>query len=169
MHTYLRHKERRKILTGKENLEFNGHYKIESKIITWTGFNVVLGVYEQAMNGYQYVTWTENSRGYDRGHYFANKQDAIIDMFERGVDTLGVNLHEKYRDDLAIEDITVGLREFLSEDEIEHIVQNQDFMSAAYHRYWKIDFSIINEGIVDMLEELYNEFESPSLSEEYEI
>ena len=65
-------KEQKKDMT-KDDLGMNGKYTIINKVVTGTGFNVVLGINEShPIKEYRYVTWTQNDRGYDVGHYFGN-------------------------------------------------------------------------------------------------
>ena len=61
----------------KDDLGMNGKYTIINKVVTGTGFNVVLGINENhPIKEYRYVTWTQNDRGYDVGHYFGNLKEA---------------------------------------------------------------------------------------------
>lgn len=58
-------KEQKKDMT-KDDLGMNGKYTIINKVVTGTGFNVVLGINEShPIKEYRYVTWTQNDRGYD--------------------------------------------------------------------------------------------------------
>lgn len=69
-------KEQKKDMT-KDDLGMNGKYTIINKVVTGTGFNVVLGINEShPIKEYRYVTWTQNDRGYDVGHYFGNLKEA---------------------------------------------------------------------------------------------
>lgn len=62
-------KEQKKDMT-KDDLGMNGKYTIINKVVTGTGFNVVLGINEShPIKEYRYVTWTQNDRGYDVWYY----------------------------------------------------------------------------------------------------
>ena len=53
-------KEQKKDMT-KDDLGMNGKYTIINKVVTGTGFNVVLGINEShPIKEYRYVTWTQN-------------------------------------------------------------------------------------------------------------
>lgn len=55
-------KEQKKDMT-KDDLGMNGKYTIINKVVTGTGFNVVLGINEShPIRKYRYVTWTQNDR-----------------------------------------------------------------------------------------------------------
>lgn len=55
-------KEQKKDMT-KDDLGMNGKYTIINKVVTGTGFNVVLGINEShPIKEYRYVTWTQNDR-----------------------------------------------------------------------------------------------------------
>ena len=86
-------KEQKKDMT-KDDLGMNGKYTIINKVVTGTGFNVVLGINEShPIKEYRYVTWTQNDRGYDVGHYFGNLKEAQADMLERASNELNIDLH----------------------------------------------------------------------------
>ena len=69
-------KEQKKDMT-KDDLGMNGKYTIINKVVTGTGFNVVLGINEShPIKEYRYVTWTQNDRGYDVGHYFVKRSSS---------------------------------------------------------------------------------------------
>ena len=76
-------KEQKKDMT-KDDLGMNGKYTIINKVVTGTGFNVVLGINENhPIKEYRYVTWTQNDRGYDVGHYFGNLKEAQAEFMSQ--------------------------------------------------------------------------------------
>ena len=143
---------------AKDDLGVNGKYIIINKVVTGTGFNVVLGVNEShPIEAYRYVTWTQNDRGYDVGHYFGNLKEAQADMLERASNELNIDLHEKWYNEFMENDILCALSEFLSDDEVEQLKNDKEFMSQANHLYKKADIGV-DQAIIDGIKELYEEY-----------
>lgn len=150
-------KEQKKDMT-KDDLGMNGKYTIINKVVTGTGFNVVLGINENhPIKEYRYVTWTQNDRGYDVGHYFGNLKEAQADMLERASNELNIDLHEKWYNEFMENDILCALSEFLSDDEVEQLKNDKEFMSQANHLYKKADIGV-DQAIIDGIKELYEEY-----------
>lgn len=150
-------KEQKKDMT-KDDLGMNGKYTIINKAVTGTGFNVVLGINEShPIKEYRYVTWTQNDRGYDVGHYFGNLKEAQADMLERASNELNIDLHEKWYNEFMENDILCALSEFLSDDEVEQLKNDKEFMSQANHLYKKADIGV-DQAIIDGIKELYEEY-----------
>lgn len=63
--------------------EKNGNYEILHSINLNGEYGIVLGENKDAIEGYRYVTWIKNDRGYDQGHYFGNKKQAYVSLLER--------------------------------------------------------------------------------------
>lgn len=142
----------------KDDLGMNGKYTIINKVVTGTGFNVVLGINEShPIKEYRYVTWTQNDRGYDVGHYFGNLKEAQADMLERASNELNIDLHEKWYNEFMENDILCALSEFLSDDEVEQLKNDKEFMSQANHLYKKADIGV-DQAIIDGIKELYEEY-----------
>ena len=118
----------------------NNGYEIISRITTGTGFNTVLGHKPTAMNGYQYVTWTENNRGFDCGHYFGTIQEARLDLIVRGAREFSLDLDHIYSEKHTLEDIEAVLQSLVKESDVEKLMKDKSFLSRAYHEILKIDY-----------------------------
>lgn len=103
------------------------------------------------------MTWTQNDRGYDVGHYFGNLKEAQADMLERASNELNIDLHEKWYNEFMENDILCALSEFLSDDEVEQLKNDKEFMSQANHLYKKADIGV-DQAIIDGIKELYEEY-----------
>jgi len=136
----------------ENNMEMNGKYQIISRISSGTGFNTVLGYNEKAMEGYEYVTWIENSRGFDSGHYFGSKKEAQIDFINRGARGLGIDLDHVYYEKQAIETIENALSELFSKKDVESLLKNKQFMGIAYDKYLSFDDS--DPTVVELMRDL---------------
>ncbi len=135
-----------------ENKEMNGKYEIISRVTTGTGFNTVLGVNNNAMNGYEYVTWTENSRGFDNGHYFGDLQSARMDMLLRASNEFNIDLEHEFYEKFILEDIEANLRQLVNKNDVKELMNTKEFISLAYHKYMKHDN--IDDTFLDTLESI---------------
>ncbi len=125
--------------------EYNGKYKIINRMETETGFNYVIGENLNALQGYQYVTWIQNERGYDSGHYFGNLKNAQIDLLERSAKEMDVNLESHYFKKFAMEDIKSALYSISSPKIAGELFKDKDLMDSLYHDYMKSDISIVQQ------------------------
>lgn len=141
--------------------EMNENYEIISRVTTGTGFNTVLGYNENAIEGYKYVTWTENSRGFDVGHYFGDLQKARLDLIQRSAREFNIDLGHVYYEQFALEDIEGSLGTLVSEKDVQELMRDKTFVSLAYDRYMSIEDT--NDAILDELEKII-----PSKYREYE-
>ncbi|MCR0531829.1 hypothetical protein MKC55_21000 [[Clostridium] innocuum] len=149
----------------KDDLGINGKYTIINKVVTGTGFNVVLGMNEShPIEEYRYVTWTQNNRGYDVGHYFSNLKEAQADMLERASNEMNIDLHEKWYNEFMENDIVCALSEFLSDTEVEELKNNKEFMAQAVRLYQKADVGV-DQAIKDGVTELYEDFKDVTVVE----
>ena len=106
-----------------------------------------------------FVTWSyyPEKDSYEHGHYFVSKENALRDMFERGMDKVDLDLREIYRKETAIADMDAALGYGFKEDAIEGLLNNDQFLSRALHGYYNIDHSAENDALRDVLEDLYDE------------
>lgn len=150
---------------AKDDLGVNGKYIIINKVVTGTGFNVVLGVNEShPIEAYRYVTWTQNDRGYDVGHYFGNLKEAQEDMLECATDEMNIDLHGKWYNEFMENDILCALSEFLSDAEVEELRNDKEFMEQAIHFYQKADIGV-DQAIKDGVKELYEDYKEVTVVE----
>lgn len=143
---------------AKENLGVNGNYQIINKVSTGTGFDIVLATKEHyPISEYRYVTWIQNDRGYDAGHYFDSLKEAQFDMIERASNIMHLDLHEKWYNEFVENDITSALSEFLSVDEVKELKNNDEFMANAKHQYLKADVGV-DQAIIECMRDLYESY-----------
>lgn len=140
-----------------DGVEMNVGYKITDKVQLDDEFGVVMGHKENAMHGYEYVTWIQNDRGYDHGYYYSDKKRALESMMERAALLGGVDLRDKYANEFAEGDIEAALMEFLGTEEASLLLRNKNFIESALETYFDMDRSYENEVLRDALEGLYQE------------
>lgn len=135
--------------------EKNAGYEILHSINANKEFGVVLGENKNAIEGYRYVTWIKNSRGYDQGCYFGDKEQAIVSLFERGASSLGVSLESYYFQKAAFEDIEGVMNTIpeLTEAQVNNLLEDDEFRSIAYHEFLK------SSDTDDLKYRLENEYE----------
>jgi len=138
-----------------------------------------------------YATWQyfANKDYYYNGHYFTDKETAVIDMFKRAGETLELKDHSlalsllTYKDQVQLrdqgirEDILFGLENVLDgldlpadqDYDIDALIQDPAFMEKATHYYQNIDHTYENEALADGLRNLLEEFpqhrKMPALSD----
>lgn len=144
-------------IRDNDDVEMNAGYVITDKFQLDDGFGVVLGHKENAMPGYEYVTWIQNVRGYDAGYYFSDKKRAIESLLDRSAILRGVNLRDKYLNEYAEGDIKAALMEFLGTEEASLFLRNKNFIGGALDTYYDMDHSYENEALREALESLYQE------------
>ena len=129
-----------------------------------------------------YVTWetSEKLEAFFRGHYFTDKEDAILDLFQRagrelhlaGHKSLGIGLlteqdlhdmRQEFRNENAREDIAVALAEELDchreeNYDLEALLKDPAFMDKAIRLYDNLDHGYENEALRDELSYLLEEF-----------
>ena len=142
---------------AEPNVEMNAGFTITNKVQLDNGFGVVLGEKKAAMKGYEYVTWIQNSRGYDNGYYFGDKKKALESMIDRAASLGGIDLREKFGNEYAEAEIETALKEFLSEHETSELMKNKEFMTEAFYQYDHKDRSYENEAFREIMEDVYKE------------
>ena len=149
--------ELEQVRKGELQPEKNAGFRIVDKVQLSSGFGVVLGEKKSAFGQMEYVTWLQNARGFDRGHYYTNKNEAKLDFVKRVASELNVDLGEAFRNEWAVGDIESALLEFLRDKECNELMKNGDFMARAKHIYWNVDHSYENEGLRESMENLYSD------------
>lgn len=124
--------------------EKNGNYEILHSINLNGEYGIVLGENKDAIEGYRYVTWIKNDRGYDQGHYFGNKKQAYVSLLERSASSVEISLNSYYYKQAAFEDI-------------EAIMKDKRFKAIAYNQFLKSDDA---EDLKYRLEDEYHKYTS---------
>lgn len=117
----------------------NAGYEILHSINLNGKSSIVMGENKDAIEGYQYVTWVENDRGYDQGSYFGNKQDAYVSLLERSASSIGISLESYYFKKAAFQEIETIMYATpdISKEEITTLMSDERFKSIAYNQYLK--------------------------------
>lgn len=152
--------------------KYNAGYKIIEEL-SFSNNHYVLGHKPNAPA--PYVTWEANEQknAFFRGHYFADKESALLDLFQRagkdlhleGGKSLGLALLTEddrriLREEGDIEAVCFALNDLFPNNQkrYEELVNNPDFMERAVHRYNNIDHSYENEAFAETLEDLILDF-----------
>ena len=137
-----------------------------------------------------YVTWKGSGQdSYHDGHYFTTKEEAQINLLRRAIEVLpeaeqhtiakaivGKDLRrdiiDGYREELFLGDTEVclfGAARFLKipDDQLDDLLKNQQFLSAARRLYDNLDHSYENEAYSDTLTTLITEQFSYVLPNEF--
>ncbi len=143
----------------------NAGYEILHSINLNGQSSIVMGENKDAIEGYQYVTWVKNDRGYDQGSYFGNKQDAYVSLLERSASSIGISLENHYYKKSAFEDIEAIMNTIpdIPKEEITTLISDEHFKSIAYHEYLEASDA---EDLQYRLKEEYDEYTSKMETQE---
>lgn len=152
--------------------KFNAGYKLIEEL-SFSNHHYVLGHKPNAPA--PFVTWEANETkdAFFRGHYFSDKEAALLDLFHRagedlhleGGKPLGIALlseqdhallQRQYREESQRESVCDLLKDLLSDEgeypyDYDALVADPDFMSEAISMYNGIDHSAENEAFTDNL------------------
>lgn len=119
--------------------EKNGNYEILHSINLNGEYGIVLGENKDAIEGYRYVTWIKNDRGYDQGNYFGDKEQAYVSLLERSASTVGLSLESYYFQKSAFEDIEAIMNTIpdITEEQVNFLMKDEHFRTIAYHEFLK--------------------------------
>ncbi|WP_304841968.1 hypothetical protein [Dubosiella newyorkensis] len=142
--------------------EKNAGYEILHSINLNGEFGIVLGENKNAIEGYQFVTWINNSRGYDQGCYFSDKKQAYVSLLERIARTIGVDLENYYFQKSAFEDIEAIMNTIpsVTMEQAGELMKDERFKSIAYHQF------LHSENAEDLQYRLENEYNKYISNEE---
>jgi len=163
-----------------------GYAMIEHMLMA--GKTFVLG--ENSAETNPYVTWEEiESNSYQEGHYFTTKEAARADLVHRAISSLSeheqqvlslsiVNEDTKrkiiddYREELFFGDTEACLYDaarylMLSDTQVENLLNDQQFLSAARRIYNNMDHSYENEALSETLKDLVVEHFTYALPKEF--
>lgn len=145
--------------------EKNGGYNIISRMELGNDFAYVLGENKEAIKGYRYVTWIQNSRGYDQGCYFEDKKQAYVSLLERSASSVGVSLESYYFEKSAFEDIEAVMNKIpdVTSEKVSVLMKDEHFRAIAYSQFLK---SSDSEDLQYRLEEEYNKYIAKEESQE---
>lgn len=159
--------------------KFNAGYKLIEEL-SFSNKHYVLGHKPNAPA--PYVTWeaNESKAAFFRGHYFTDKEPALLDLFHRvgkdlhleGGKTLGIALlteqdhamlQMQYLEASQRDSVCALLQDLLnSKDDCSYdynaLIADPDFMSEAISLYNAIDHSSENEAFTDNLENILDAF-----------
>lgn len=139
--------------------EKNAGYEILHSINLNGEFGIVLGENKNAIEGYQFVTWINNSRGYDQGCYFSDKKQAYVSLLERIARTIGVDLENYYFQKSAFEDIEAIMNTIpdVTMEQVSALMKDKRFKAIAYNQFLKSDDA---EDLKYRLEDEYHKYTS---------
>lgn len=145
--------------------EKNAGYEILHSINLNGQSSIVMGEKKDAIEGYQYVTWIKNDRGYDQGSYFGNKQDAYVSLLERSASSIGISLENYYFQKAAFQEIETIMynTQDIPQEEITTLMSDEHFRSIAYHQYLKASDA---EDLQYRLKDEYDEYTSKMETQE---
>lgn len=121
--------------------EKNAGYEILHSINLNGEFGIVLGENKNAIEGYQFVTWINNSRGYDQGCYFSDKKQAYVSLLERSASSVEISLNSYYYKQAAFEDIEAIMNTIpdVTMEQVSALMKDKRFKAIAYNQFLKSD------------------------------
>ena len=144
--------------------EKNGNYEILHSINLNGEYGIVLGENKDAIEGYRYVTWIKNDRGYDQGHYFGNKKQAYVSLLERSASSVEISLNSYYYKQAAFEDIEAIMNTIpdVTMEQVSALMKDKRFKAIAYNQFLKSDDA---EDLKYRLEDEYHKYTSKEESQ----